>query len=126
MAVAVSAAPRQTTDGRHPCLLSTLLSSTGLLLRLIIAIMELLSQSVNALKMQSIILEHIKGEDLTKRLTEVLEFDPAGTYRVTVQIEDEELASAASLPELAEILSKRAQSRGLTPELLTDILDGVA
>src|SRR5207249_4403384 len=54
------------------------------------------------------ILEHIKGEDLTKRLTEVLEFDPAGTYRVTVQIEDEELASAASLPELAEILSKRA------------------
>jgi hypothetical protein len=68
--------------------------------------------------MQSIILEHIKGEDLTKRLTEVLEFDPAGTYRVTVQIEDEELASAASLPELAEILSKRAQSRGLTPELL--------
>jgi hypothetical protein len=76
--------------------------------------MELLSRSVNALKMQSIILEHIKGEDLTKRLTEVLEFDPAGTYRITVQIEDEELASAASLPELAEILSKRAQSRGLT------------
>lgn len=88
--------------------------------------MELLPQSVNALKMQSIILEHIKGEDLTKRLIEVLEFDPAGTYRVTVQIEDEELASVASLPELAEILSKRAQSRGLTPELLTDILDGVA
>jgi hypothetical protein len=52
-----------------------------------------------------------EGEDLTKRLTEVLELDPAGTYRVTVQIEDEELASAASLPELAEILSKRAQSQ---------------
>lgn len=114
MAAAVSAAPRQTMDGSVPSF--NLLGSTGLLLSRIIAIMKLLSQSVNALKMQSVILEHIKGEDLTKRLTEMLELDPTGTYRVTVQIEDEELASAASLPELAEILSKRAQSRGLRPD----------
>lgn len=74
--------------------------------------------------MASIILEHIKGEDVMKRLTEALELDPASTYHVTVQVEDEELASATSLPELAEILSKRAQSRGLTPEILSDMLDG--
>lgn len=74
--------------------------------------------------MASIILEHIKGEDVMKRLTEALELDPASAYHVTVQVEDEELASAISLPELAEILSKRAQSRGLTPEILTDMLDG--
>ncbi|MGH8510339.1 MAG: hypothetical protein ACREU8_02825 [Gammaproteobacteria bacterium] len=76
------------------------------------------------MKMASIILEHIKGEDVMKRLTEALELDPASAYHVTVQVEDEELASAISLPELAEILSKRAQSRGLTPEILTDMLDG--
>jgi hypothetical protein len=43
------------------------------------------------------------------------ERDPGGTYRVTVQIEDEALANATSLPELAKLLSTRAQSRGLTP-----------
>jgi hypothetical protein len=38
---------------------------------------------------------------------------------VTVQIEDEALANATCLPELAKLLSTRAQSRGLTPERLT-------
>ncbi len=75
--------------------------------------------------MPSIILEHIRGEDVTKRLIEALELDTAGTYRVTVQA-DVELANATSLPELAQLLSKRAQSRGLTPERRTDILDGDA
>jgi len=88
--------------------------------------MGLLSTFINALKMTSIILELIKGEDVTNRLTEALDLDPAGTYRVTVQIEDEELANATSLPELAQLLSQRAQARGLTPELLIDILDGDA
>jgi hypothetical protein len=45
---------------------------------------------------------------------------------VTVQIEDEALANATSLPELAKLLSTRAKSRGLTPERLTDLLDGDA
>lgn len=76
--------------------------------------------------MPSIVLEHIKGDEVTKRLAEALELDPGGTYRVTVQIEDEELANATSLPELAKLLSTRAQSRGLTPERLTDLLDGDA
>lgn len=76
--------------------------------------------------MPSIVLEHIKGEEVTKRLAEALELDPGGTYRVTVQIEDEALANATSLPELAKLLSTRAQSRGLTPERLTDLLDGDA
>ncbi|MGQ0593403.1 MAG: hypothetical protein ACT4QB_12380 [Gammaproteobacteria bacterium] len=76
--------------------------------------------------MPSIVLEHIKGEEVGKRLAEALELDPAGTYRVTVQIEDEALANATSLPELAKLLSTRAKSRGLTPERLTDLLDGDA
>jgi len=29
--------------------------------------------------MPSIVLEHIKGEEVTKRLAEALEFDPGGT-----------------------------------------------
>ncbi len=57
------------------------------------------------------------------RLAEALEIDPSGTYRVTVQIEDEAPANTTSLPELAKLLSRRAQSRGLTPERLTDLLD---
>ena len=76
--------------------------------------------------MPSTVLEHIKGEEVTKRLAEALELDPGGTYRVTVQIEDEALANATSLPELAKLLSTRAQSRGLTPERLTDLLNGDA
>jgi hypothetical protein len=61
--------------------------------------------------MPSIVLEHIKGEEFTKRIAEALELDPGGTYRVTVQIEDEALANATSLPELAKLLSAHAQSR---------------
>jgi hypothetical protein len=44
----------------------------------------------------SIVLEHIKGEEATKRIGEALELEPGGTYRVTVQIEDEALANATS------------------------------
>jgi len=44
--------------------------------------------------MPSIVLEHIKGDEVTKRIVEALELDPGGTYRVTVQIEDEALAKA--------------------------------
>jgi hypothetical protein len=51
--------------------------------------------------MPSTVLEHIKGEEVTKRLAEALELDPGGTYRVTVQIEDEALANATSLYERA-------------------------
>jgi hypothetical protein len=76
--------------------------------------------------MPSTVLEHIKGEEVTKRLAEALELDPGGTYRVTVQIEDEALANATSLPELAKLLSTCAQSRGLAPERLTDLLNGDA
>ncbi|MDQ3775552.1 MAG: hypothetical protein M3461_14980 [Pseudomonadota bacterium] len=76
--------------------------------------------------MPSIVLEHIKGEEVTERTAGALELDPGGTYRATVQIEDEALANATSLPELAKLLSTPAQSRGLTPERLTDLLDGDA
>jgi hypothetical protein len=58
--------------------------------------------------MPSIVLEHIKGEEVTKRIAEALKLDPGGTYRVTVQIEDEALANATSLPELAKLLSAHA------------------
>ena len=63
--------------------------------------------------MPSIVLEHVKREEVTKRVAEALEIDPGGTYRVTVQIEEEALANATSLPELAKFLSARAESRGL-------------
>jgi hypothetical protein len=57
------------------------------------------------------VLEHIKGEEVTQRLTEALELDPGCTYRVIVQIEDEALANTTSLPELAKLLSTRAVQR---------------
>ena len=74
--------------------------------------------------MPSIVLKHTSRA--RPSLAEALELDPSGTYRVAVQNEDEALANATSLPELAKLLSTRAQSRGLTPERLTDLLDGDA
>jgi hypothetical protein len=70
-----------------------------------------LSLPAGASNTPRIVLEHIKGEEVTKLLAEALKLDPGGTYRVAVQIEDEALANATSLPELAKLLSTRAVQR---------------
>jgi hypothetical protein len=36
--------------------------------------------------MPSIVLEHIKGDEVAKRIAEALELDPGGTYWVSVQL----------------------------------------
>ena len=51
----------------------------------------------DALKVPGIVLEHIEGKEITKRLADALEFDPGGTYRLTVRIEDEALPDASFL-----------------------------
>lgn len=73
--------------------------------------------------MSSVRLEHIKGRELAERVAEAVRVDPDRFYRVTVQTEDEELAEAGSLSAVAETVSKRARERGLTPDILRDILD---
>ncbi len=73
--------------------------------------------------MPNVRLEHIKGSELAKRVAEAVRVEPDRFYKVTVRAEDEELSDADSLSAVAEIVSDRARERGLTPEILRDILD---
>lgn len=43
--------------------------------------------------------------------------------RIEVHKVDEELENAASLSDVMDIISRRVQERGLTPELLQEILN---
>ncbi len=72
--------------------------------------------------MSTITLRQIKGRELAARLAEELRLDPERTYRVTVLAEDEELATAESLDQVMETIGKRAEKRGLTRQVLEDIL----
>ncbi len=73
--------------------------------------------------MSIITLEHVKGREVADRLAEKLRLDPERTYRVTVQAEDEELAAAGSIKEVMNSVGDRAKERGLTPDILREILD---
>ena len=50
-------------------------------------------------------------------------FAPTDRVVVRIEPEDRELAEAATLPELMNIIGRRAQARGLTPEILEEILN---
>ena len=50
------------------------------------------------------------------------EFAPEDEVRVRIEPKDPELAEAASLAELMDIIGRRMQARGLTPEKLEEIL----
>ena len=49
--------------------------------------------------------------------------DPDQIVAVTLTDIDPELDRAASLPEVMDVIGKRAEQRGLTGEILKDILD---
>jgi len=73
--------------------------------------------------MSSITLKRIKGREVAQKVSEALELEPDGLYRITVQAEDEKLARAEGLSDVMDIVGTRAQQRGLTSELLKDILE---
>ena len=50
------------------------------------------------------------------------EFSPTDEVRVRIEPKGPELAEAATLAELMDIISRRMQERGLTPEKLEEIL----
>jgi hypothetical protein len=50
------------------------------------------------------------------------EFAPEDEVHVRIEPKDTELAEAASLAALMDIIGRRMQARGLTPEKLEDIL----
>lgn len=49
--------------------------------------------------------------------------DPNADVQVVVREVDKELASARSIDEIMDLISDRAAKRGLTPEMLRDILN---
>jgi len=51
------------------------------------------------------------------------QFAPDDRVTVWIEPEDPELASAASLKEIMNLVGKRAEKRGLTKEKLEDILN---
>jgi hypothetical protein len=49
--------------------------------------------------------------------------DQDAKLRIEIREVDEELESAKSVGDVMDIISRRAQERGLTPELLQEILN---
>ena len=49
--------------------------------------------------------------------------DPDARVEITIREVDEELAKAGTLEETMDLISRRAEARGLTPEILQDMLD---
>jgi hypothetical protein len=72
--------------------------------------------------MPRVTLQRVPGRDVAKRVADALRLDPDQRYTVTVTAEDDELAGAASLEHVMDIVGKRARARGLTPELLNNLL----
>jgi len=72
--------------------------------------------------MPRVTLQRVPGRDVAKRVADALRLDPDQRYTVTVTAEDDELAGAASLEQVMDIVGKRARARGLTPELLNNLL----
>jgi hypothetical protein len=73
--------------------------------------------------MSTVTLQHVLGRELAARLGEALRLDPDRAYTVTVQAEDEELARAASLKDVMDVVGRRAEERGMTPDVLRKILN---
>ena len=73
--------------------------------------------------MFTVILECVPGPELASKVQkEVVRLGLNHTYTVTLQTEDEELAKASSLEEVADIIGQRAEARGLTPKILEKLL----
>ena len=68
--------------------------------------------------MPSTILDNIKGSDLPRAWADKIDIEPDKAYTVIVQPQEERL----SLKEIMSKLSNNAKARGLTPDILENIL----
>jgi hypothetical protein len=65
----------------------------------------------------------VMARELPKAWREEGRFAPDQRVTVVIEPEDPELAAAASLEAVMDIISRRAAERGLTAEKLAEILD---
>lgn len=70
------------------------------------------------LKMPSTIIDDIKGSDLPKGWADKLDIIPDKTYTVIIQPQEERL----SLQKIMSKISSNAKIRGMTPDILENIL----
>lgn len=70
----------------------------------------------------TIVQKIMKAGDLPPELAKAFS-DPNADVQVVVREVDRELASAKSTDEVMDLISARAEERGLTPELLREILN---
>ena len=68
--------------------------------------------------MPSTIIEDVKGSELPRAWANKIGVAPEGTYRVIIQPQEE----YQSLREIMTRISRNAKSRGMTPEILEDVL----
>ena len=72
--------------------------------------------------MKQLVKKSVKARDLPKEWREREQFGPDDVVTVYIEPEDPELAQASNLSEIMDLIGKRAQERGLTPEKLDEIL----
>lgn len=70
-----------------------------------------------------VVKKSLKARELPAEWRERGQFDPEERVTVWIEREDAELAAAASLQELMDIIGRRADARGLTAEKLAAILN---
>ncbi len=68
--------------------------------------------------MPSTIIEDVKGSELPKAWANKVKVAPERTYRVIIQPQEE----YQSLRKIMTTISRNAKSRGMTPEVLEEIL----
>ena len=69
-------------------------------------------------KMSATVLENIKGSDLPVAWRKKMKAIPDERYTITIRPKKEE----RSLTEIMKDISREAKARGMTPEILEDIL----
>ncbi|MCK4487517.1 MAG: hypothetical protein KAU38_12260 [Desulfobacterales bacterium] len=68
--------------------------------------------------MPSTILDNVKGSDLPKIWADKIDIIPDETYTVIIQPQEERL----SLQKIMSKISRNAKTRGMTPDVLENIL----
>jgi hypothetical protein len=73
-------------------------------------------------EMKALLRKTVKASELPVQWREEGQLDPEQRVMVVIEPEDPELAVAGSLEEIMDIISRRAEARGLTEEKLAEIL----
>ena len=68
--------------------------------------------------MPSTILDNVKGSDLPKILTDRIDISPDKSYTVIIQPQEER----QTLQRIMSKISRNAKARGMTPDVLENIL----